>query len=52
MVSMKMVADEFPDPIGAEFDKTIDTINVGVGVPEALMGLGTFVIRTMIQIKV
>lgn len=39
MVGMKMVGDEFPDPIGAEFDKTIAEINFGVGVPDALTNL-------------
>jgi tight adherence protein B len=33
------VGDEFADPIGTEFDKTIDHINFGVGVPEALTQL-------------
>jgi tight adherence protein B len=33
---MKLVADEFDDPLGPEFDVTLDEINFGVGVPEAL----------------
>jgi tight adherence protein B len=39
MVGIKMVADEFADPIGTEFGKMLDEINFGVGVPEALQGL-------------
>jgi len=33
---MKMVADEFSDPIGPEFERTIEEINFGVSVPDAL----------------
>lgn len=33
---MKLVADEFDDPLGPEFEVTLDEINFGVGVPEAL----------------
>lgn len=36
---MRMVADEFDDPIGVEFNKTLNEINFGVGVPEALKNL-------------
>lgn len=36
---IKMVADEFDDPIGPEFEKTVNEINFGVGVPEALKNL-------------
>ncbi len=36
---LRMVADEFGDPIGTEFGKTLDEINFGVGVPEALTNL-------------
>jgi len=36
---LKMVADEFGDPIGVEFAKTLNEINLGVGVPEALKNL-------------
>jgi tight adherence protein B len=39
MVGIKMVGDEFADPIGTEFDKMLDEINYGVSVPEALQGL-------------
>jgi tight adherence protein B len=34
-----MVAQEFDDPIGPEFAKTLDEINFGIGVPEAMKGL-------------
>jgi tight adherence protein B len=33
---LKLVADEFPDPIGPEFAETIAEINFGVSVPDAL----------------
>jgi len=33
---MKMVADEFHDPLGPEFSTTIDQINFGIAVPDAL----------------
>jgi tight adherence protein B len=36
---LRMVADEFDDPVGPEFAKTMDEINFGVGVPEALINL-------------
>lgn len=36
---VKMVADEFEDPIGTEFEKVLDEINFGVGVPDALVNL-------------
>jgi tight adherence protein B len=36
---LKMVAEEFGDPIGTEFDKTVNEINFGVGVAEALKNL-------------
>jgi tight adherence protein B len=37
--ALKMVADEMGDPVGDEFDKTLNEINFGVGVPEALKNL-------------
>ena len=37
--ALKMVADEMDDPIGDEFDKTLNEINFGVGVSEALKNL-------------
>jgi tight adherence protein B len=33
---MKMVADEFEDPLGTEFGQTLDEINFGVSVQDAL----------------
>ena len=39
MVGLKMVDDEFADPIGTEFGKMLDEINFGVSVPDALQGL-------------
>ena len=36
---LRMVADELGDPIGSEFEKTLNEINFGVGVPEALKNL-------------
>jgi len=36
---MKMAADEFHAPLGAEFQQVVDEINFGVGVPEALQHL-------------
>ena len=53
-----MVADEMDDPIGDEFDKTLNEINFGVGAPEALKTLASrvdcldlkfFVIAVVIQ---
>jgi tight adherence protein B len=34
---MRLVADEFDDPIGAEFGETVDEINFGVSLPDALI---------------
>lgn len=36
---MRMVADEFDDPIGSEFGQTLDEINYGMDVNKALRGL-------------
>ncbi len=36
---MKLAAAEFDDPLGPEFQKTIDEINFGVSVPEAMKNL-------------
>ncbi len=36
---LRLVAEEFGDPIGTEFGKTLDEINFGVGVAEALTNL-------------
>jgi len=56
--ALKMVAEEFADPIGPEFAKTLNEINYGIGVPEALRTLSTrvdcedfkfFIISVIIQ---
>ena len=36
---MKLAADEFEDPLGPEFTITIDEINFGLGLPQALKNL-------------
>jgi tight adherence protein B len=36
---LKLAAEEFSDPIGAEFEETIDEINFGVAVGDALKNL-------------
>jgi tight adherence protein B len=36
---MDMVAEEFDDPLGPEFDKTLDEINFGVSLQDALKSL-------------
>ena len=38
-VGMKMVGDEFPDPIGPEFGRTVEEISFGIDVPEACRNL-------------
>lgn len=38
-VGLKMVGEEFADPMGTEFDKTLAEINFGAGVAEALKNL-------------
>jgi tight adherence protein B len=38
-VGLKMVGEEFADPLGTEFDKTLAEINFGAGVAEALKNL-------------
>jgi tight adherence protein B len=57
-VGLKMVGDEFADPIGTEFDKTLAEINFGAGVADALKNLARrvdcgdlhfFVIAILIQ---
>ncbi|OCA87511.1 hypothetical protein A8F94_06485 [Bacillus sp. FJAT-27225] len=35
MQAMKLISEEFPDPIGTEFEKTLQDINFGVPVEEA-----------------
>jgi tight adherence protein B len=55
---MKLAADEFDDPLGPEFEATLDEINFGVSVPDALKNLSNrvdcpdlryFVISVIIQ---
>jgi tight adherence protein B len=55
---LKMVGDEFDDPIGTEFDTTLNEINFGVGVNDALKNFSNrvdcpdlkfFVISVIIQ---
>jgi tight adherence protein B len=36
---MKLASDEFGDPLGPEFEETLDEINFGVSVPDALKNL-------------
>jgi tight adherence protein B len=36
---LKLVSEEFGDPVGVEFGKTVDEINFGLAVPDALMNL-------------
>ncbi len=36
---LRLVAEEFSDPVGTEFGKTVDEINFGMAVPDALMNL-------------
>jgi len=38
---MKLAADELDDPVGTEFDATLDEINFGVSVPDALKNLSS-----------
>ena len=38
-IGMKLAAEEFEDPLGTEFGLTLDEINFGLGVPEALKNL-------------
>ncbi len=56
--SLKLTADEFKDPLGTEFEETLDEINFGVSVPVALKNLAErvdckelkyFVIAVIIQ---
>jgi tight adherence protein B len=55
---LQMAADEFEDPAGTEFGKTLEEINFGIAVPQALKGLAErvdcpdlkfFVIAVLIQ---
>ncbi|GJL55742.1 MAG: hypothetical protein NPIRA02_28740 [Nitrospirales bacterium] len=38
-VGMKMVGDEFPDPIGPEMGRAVEEISYGIEIPEALKSL-------------
>jgi len=38
---MKLAADEFDDPLGPEFEQTLDEINFGISVPDALKNLSS-----------
>ena len=55
---LSIVSQEFDDPIATEFERTLDEINFGVAVPEALQNLATrvdcpdvsfFVVAVVIQ---
>ncbi len=39
LVGMRMVGEEFPDPIGTEFNRAVEEIGLGMDVPEALKNL-------------
>lgn len=39
LVGMRMVGEEFPDPIGTEFNRAVDEIGLGMDVPDALKNL-------------
>ena len=45
-IGMKMVGDEFPDPIGPEFSRTVEEISFGIDVPEAMDNLNNRVVST------
>jgi tight adherence protein B len=45
-VGMKMVGDEFPDPIGPEFSRTVEEISFGIDVPQAMGNLNDRVLST------
>jgi tight adherence protein B len=56
--ALKMVGEEIPDPLGAEFRIVFDEVNFGVAMPDALMNLAVrvpstdlryFVIAVLIQ---
>ncbi len=38
-VGMKMVGDEFPDPVGPEIGRAVEEISYGIDIPEALKSL-------------
>lgn len=45
-VGMKMIGDEFQDPIGPEFNRTVEEISFGIDVPQAMANLNERVIST------
>ena len=45
-VGMKMIGDEYPDPIGPEFNRTVEEISYGIDTPEAMNNLNDRVIST------
>ncbi|MEX0829457.1 MAG: type II secretion system F family protein [Nitrospirales bacterium] len=45
-VGMKMIGDEFSDPIGPEFSRTVEEISFGIDVPEAMNNLHERVVST------
>ena len=45
-VGMKMIGDEFQDPIGPEFNRTVEEISFGIDVPEAMTNLNERIIST------
>lgn len=38
-VGLKIVSDEFPDPVGVEFGRTVNEVNFGISTDEALKNL-------------
>ncbi len=45
-VGMKMVGDEFPDPIGPELNRTVEEISFGIDVQEAMNNLNERVVSS------
>ena len=45
-VGMKMIGDEFQDPIGPEFNRTVEEISFGIDVPQAMANLNERIIST------
>ena len=45
-VGMKMVGDEFPDPIGPEFSRTVEEVSFGIDLQVAMANLNERVIST------
>ena len=38
-VGLKLVGEEFPEPIGPEFKRAFDEVSMGISVPQALQNL-------------